>query len=486
MPGCEPRLSPFREQPAESWPLRELRRTPRRATFCAQAAGGATLFVKAFLPRRRIERWRLSRQARQEWENLQQLDRAGIPVPKPLALASARDGRLWIFQEWVDGVPWSLATDPHSLPSVRALAALLRSLHDGGLRDGDRHGGNFLLGPGQRSWAVDFHKARIGKPLRAAERVEALALLHSSLIGSMPARWRLRLLREYWGRRKGFRDFALAVESKAWQRRATSLRRKSRQCWRSGRRFEPMDWEGHRGYRRSDATAIRIQGALRAWKGGNAPAIKRGRRSAVHASAQSLPVAIKIYAHGKLASRLRSSAGWGRARRAWQSAFHLDLCGGLGARALACLEGKSSDLLVSEMLEGLSLSQALTANHGKAEGACQAVGRFVAGVHSGGLRARDLREENLVLTQSAQGWNARLIDFDGLRSTRDPARAVGDWGRLFASLPESMTGPRASMLRAYARQLYGIAHPPTVERLAQVAANAERAVRLRWEKQGKS
>lgn len=486
LPGHEARLAPFLETPATGWALEALRTTARREAFRGIARSNERFFVKRFLGKSGIERWRAAKAARQEWFLAEALRQGGARAPRSLALACDSDGGHWIFQDWIEGYPWDRGSREASRRELSGFAALLAQVHALGLRDPDRHAGNFLRDGNGESWAIDFHRARLGVPLLPQERIESLALIESSLVGALETRARARLLRE--SKPTGplcRREWILAIESRALVLRARSLRKKARKCFQENRRFSPIAWDSFAGFRRADAAAEAIENACRAWRDGRAAKIKQGQRSAVASIAAPIPLVVKSYRHEGWLATARGVCGWGRARRAWRHAFHLELCGDLGARAIACLEGPGEDLLVSQALSGgESIATAVHLRGERGRRACREVGRFLAQLHAGGLRARDLRPENLHLAWKEERWELRLLDFDGLRRKLRPGPWPQDWGRLFAALPDRSGRQKLRIVRAYARTIFGIAHRPTVRRLLREALDAERAVRERWKRKG--
>lgn len=114
----------------------------------------------------------------------------GLPVPRPLLVLAARSGPGWRaafgseqIDEGVDAARALAAADPGERARLaHRVGALLRLAHDDGLRHGDPHIGNFLVGPGEPGvWLVDLDRARLGAPPGRRTRQRQLARLRRSL-----------------------------------------------------------------------------------------------------------------------------------------------------------------------------------------------------------------------------------------------------------------------------------------------------------------
>lgn len=491
-PGAQSFLGSMASMGPEHWQLQGLRRLPHRSSYRTQSES-RPFFLKVYEPDSLWQRWKIAYQAKTEWELLHRLRAHGLSVPRPLALAQRKsDGLYWIFQEWIDAKPWDhpASQQGRNLSSLRRLGSLLRSLHACGLRDPDRHAGNFLLDGEGGSWAIDFQKARLGPPLHFEERRRALALLDAALISSLTPRERARILREYLGQSdKNFREEALAIASASLEIRGKHLRRKSARAVRENRRFEAFAAEGLHGFLRRGEDCESLAELCRNWRNGQLVSLKGGRRTQVSTSTGPSPRIVKAYLSRGLLAGLRKELGLGRARRAWMRAFHLELAKVPIAKPIALLEGPHADLLICEKIEGGETLSHVLARHTTQSDTLLSIARslaeLIARIHQGGLRARDLRGENLLVRLEGADWVVRLVDFDGLRPCRNRSRQIADLGRLGASFDKLPPRVVLHFLRSYLRASVGIASPQSVRRLAGEAAMARIQVQERWRRQGK-
>lgn len=476
------------------WTL--FRQSAHRRLWADEAS---SLFVKEFLPRRWLGSGLQTSRGRREWEILNRLWERGIAVPEPLGFEEEENGASRLLLRLLPGSPldrrrpWAPGSPP-SPEWIPSFARLVRELHDLGLRDPDRHGGNFLLGRDGRIWAVDFHKARIGSPLTLRERRRALGVLWASLLAALSPQERLLFLDRYdaSGARPSWkpREVALEVEASARKLRARRLARKSRQALREGTRFEKANLAGFEGFLRKGTSLDRVRETLRTLATLPAPQIlKRGSRTLVLSCPGDPAWVAKVYWKRSLPSKLRCRLGWGRARRAWRRAFHLELGGGRGALTVALLEGPEADLLISEEVgSGVDFARYLAevAAPKEREPAWVEAGALVAGIHLAGLGAWDLRPENLLLRAEEGRPVLYLIDFDGLGPLPSVARRPGDLGRILASFPRIPEPEFRAFLESYLVRTGPRPSPQALESFRLAVCRAAQAVRRRWQRQGKA
>jgi hypothetical protein len=179
-----------------------LRRTAQRvvARVSLGAAGDVLLKVEhnTGLEEALLALVRPSR-ARMEWTAAKALHAAGVPVPRPLALAEKRalpGRRLTVYAaRFVPGARSLLALLPRlSAEEARVLlgaaGALVRRMHDACFDHRDLHPGNLLVGPGGAGdlHVIDLHRGALG-PVSESARRAALARLVSGLpAAALPAR----------------------------------------------------------------------------------------------------------------------------------------------------------------------------------------------------------------------------------------------------------------------------------------------------------
>ncbi len=218
--------------------------------------GPEPVFVKRYhdarLPGRGLARWRDRRRARREASRLDELRRAGVPVPAVIDVREDEAGvelRLEYLagtetlRERLDGAGGAPA---HAL--ARTLGALLGRLHAAGFAHGDLHAGNVLLGQGERAWIVDAAEiTRASQSKCARDLVQAVAELREDTT----VRFRARCWIEYVRTAPHVRRAEAASLAEAIEGAARIARR------------ERVRVERDRWLRESGACALHVDGALR-------------------------------------------------------------------------------------------------------------------------------------------------------------------------------------------------------------------------------
>ena len=139
------------------------------------AAGDPALYVKRF------PRELLRDRARKEAGLLIALEKAGIPCPRLVAVASDQDGS-YVLTEEIPGVrtlDQALVQDGALVRShLDALGRLTKKLHDAGFEHQDFHAGNVLV-QGKALYVIDVHRARRGT-LSRERRLDGVAFMAMS------------------------------------------------------------------------------------------------------------------------------------------------------------------------------------------------------------------------------------------------------------------------------------------------------------------
>ncbi len=174
---------------------------PFRSVSLERDAAGRGVVVKRFHhPNFLLARFDRGR-ARSEYRALLALERARLPVPRPLDLRRGPRGwevRLEPIEDArsLDELLRERAAPGGGWPRLcAALGALLAALHASGFEHGDLHPGNVLLDGQGRPWLIDFHRARrrsrsAGSTRRARDLLAATAAAREAL----PPRTRARFL----------------------------------------------------------------------------------------------------------------------------------------------------------------------------------------------------------------------------------------------------------------------------------------------------
>jgi tRNA A-37 threonylcarbamoyl transferase component Bud32 len=265
------------------------------------------------------------------------LEAAGLPVPRPLALAERSEG--WGGVTAVYVAEWlperrtlgdELLQTDGSHAGVRAcalltrLGALLRRMHASGYDHRDLHAGNILVGPdtgpgGPALHLIDLHRGRIGAPPGARRVRSALARLLAGLraLGVEGTPRRQALLTGYLGTGE---PGAVAALDRSLDRGIETFlqhhqRRHDGDALREGPFFVRETILG-RGFRRRGADADALEQVLRqhdaALAAGDGRVLKDGRKSAV--TRHGTLVVKEARARGPWARFKRRLAPW---RLAW-------------------------------------------------------------------------------------------------------------------------------------------------------------------------
>ena len=229
----------------------------RRALKLAppESTNGPALFLKVFRKTQRkdslgsvLHRKRPRSKARLEWDALVEFTRAGLNVPRAVALGVRRKGlavreSFLILEGITDGRPlsdlfrqWEGRTDPPRKSAVLdAIADTTRRIHDAGLVHPDLYSKHVLVGNGSppEVFLLDVQRSRRYRRLTRARLVRDLAALNVTLpwrAVSRADRWRF-MLRYARGRldRTATRRLANAVEA-----RSTRMARRPK--------FRKIDW----------------------------------------------------------------------------------------------------------------------------------------------------------------------------------------------------------------------------------------------------
>jgi len=332
-----------------------LRARAFRSVVLDSREGAATVVKRFHHPHPLLARFDRGR-ARREFETLAVLERAGLPVPKPLGVRATDVG-------------WELDLAP--VPAARTLqellvsgavpaggwerllahlGALLARLQSAGWEHGDLHPGNVLVDRDGKPWLIDFQRARRVAPERArclSEVVECAAMAREQLPARVRARflaaWRAALPVELRPRLDGT-ALARAIEERARARRIERVEIGLGRWLRESSRVRRIE-QGENGvWLRRDLSPTLLESSLPDhWL------VLRGAHDELRARWLG---AARLAEHGLPVARPAAFAPGSRANRAW-AAFeparetarsHAELLQALADRRLALVHpGLESD-----------------------------------------------------------------------------------------------------------------------------------------------
>jgi len=330
------------------------------------------------------QRYRFLRsRAEQEWLALLRFEAAGIPTGAPLAVASLRAGGLveggGLLVRCLPGaVPLSekLADGPRAARLLADAGAVVRRMHDAGIRHRDLHAENLLVcGPEEGIHIIDLHSCLLRRRVSVRHRRLGLARLVQSLGHLVPADELRLLVASYGVDALGGGGLPAAWESirrRAEALERTRLRSRSKRCFIASTSFAVVRRPGSRLYharthspeeletlsREGPAALLQVEAIERGWTG--------------VAGTSSGPVRLKRRPYGFL-ERLGSLVASHPLRRAYAAGHALRVRGIPTPRVIALREKRrlgvvvESDLFTEHREDSLSIEEHLALEHGGRE-----------------------------------------------------------------------------------------------------------------------
>ena len=397
-----------------------LRHLPGRRLVFRASAGGEAVLVKLFFRRRDYRR---------ECAGLELLHAHGVPSPAIRWRYRCR-GAWLLATEFLTAAP-GLAErlETGGVESdVRAVLALLGTLHRAGLIQRDAHLDNFLICGGV-AHAID------GAGIRRACGARALRANLALLLAQFPPAWDARLheLLRACGKRED--DEALA---RAWRRaRQRRLRDYRRKCVRSCSEFVAERSWRHFTARRRDHTDAVFRALLDAPGSAvaNAPRLKDGNSATVvRVPGTALDLVVKRYNVKDWRHALRRAPRRSRAWVSWQNANVLAHLGVPTPPALALREGRWGPLrrvtyLITEASEGVPLQEWVEARGVGPVPAWlnRALFESLAALAAAGISHGDLKATNFLVEEERE--RLLLIDLDSMHLHRSRSRHRRAWRR---------------------------------------------------------
>jgi len=448
-----------------------LRELPGRRVFRARA-GGLPVIVKESVPVR--FKHRLRTYARTEAERALAVAARGVPVVRPLAWACLADGRQLLLlheeqgartlQEVVlDGALRGRAR--HDL--ARHTGELFAALQNAGIHHRDPHAGNVLVPPDGRLLFSDAKDMKPGHYPRPEERAADLArfalffLTHASRVD-------LLLFWGAYGRAAGLApDDLERLRRKVLERVPRAFRRLSiSRAKRALRRGQPVRIGEFGGVVTGDLSLKDLERIV---------ATATSLESGPHVLKQSPTgwtfgvgegLIAKVFLPKYRSRPWRDLVRGTRAERALFAAHALRHRRFQTPEILAVLRDgpppRRSILVMRRETEALPLEEVCRLlPPARAHRAATRLGRTLRRMHDWGLRHRDLKKDNLLLTRD--GSQVRFLDLDGVRQNFlrpvDWQRRARDLANLDGSLFDRSLVPTGLRLRVLDGYLGGEAPP---------------------------
>lgn len=450
-----------------AWPATGLARIKERtvrSVFRGEFAG-IPVHVKVFRADTLIDKVRdLVRRDRgaAEARNLRQAQALGLPTVEVLAHGFASEGdhlRSFVVTRTLAGSPFTFAA---AAPTQARLGALLRTLHDRGLRPGDLHPGNVVVDADGQPWLLDLTSVRHGGEPSLAERARGLAFFCQELDGGALDPRARELLRSYLaaGPMPAAFEQALVLATRRW--RAGALAAFGRRAFRSCRHTEvPARRRGRpRWHWHLPEHDVAPREACEAFANDPPPPTRSGRRGAV-------------WLQDGMVAKEREAA---KAQRLWRASYWLLFARVPAPTPLALRLHGGRGVVFTRRIPNGTLAEELArgALAGRELGAAaRSLGDSVGRLHAHGLGNRDLKFENLV--RDPRSGDVCMVDLDGIRR-RSAAESRGrgaDLGRLLAAFRAAGSPGGAAtartFLRAYLRAWRRLLQQPPARRLLRAA-----------------
>ncbi|MFQ3592419.1 MAG: lipopolysaccharide kinase InaA family protein [Gemmataceae bacterium] len=460
-----------------AWPLEPIKRTPHRDVFRVRLPG-LDVHVKHYRPdgREALRWWVRLPKAQSEYERGQMLRARGIPTLEPLAWG--RDGlhSYLVTRTLPDATPLldelqRLGEIPRDLPE--RLGRFLARCHAAGVSHADLHPGNLLLTPDGCFHLIDLHLVHVGLPLAARAALANLVLLDRWFALRASRSQRLRALRAYQAARPELsldpRDLAQATAASLRQ----LVRELDQRCRGKGRHYARIPGGLRTTLLEADAVTQVQARADALLDAPEAKVLKRSASSTViecEVLLEGQPTAVVL----KRVDATRwtdSLATWFRpdaVTRSWRMGHAMSLRGLPSPRCLAVWHvGATGYLLQEKVPQPRYLKEFLAELPAKSvqrkRDLLRQVGRLVRRLHEWGIRHRDLKAPNLLVSPArahlgprgleAPRWDGGdhlwLVDLVGARLQRQVSleRRQRDLARLAASFVDEPTLSQTDRLR---------------------------------------
>lgn len=417
----------------------------RRVVAVSSPALQAPIAIKEFLPARSRPTFAkrlvaglkgLTKQSSsdREWNALERLSAAGVPVATPLAFGRRSLGGALLVTRYVsDAKTLGAALEGYAFEQrrlLRSVGELVHHLHESGFLHGDLHIGNILIGK-KGPVLVDLQRVREVK--RPVDRIRDLAFLdfslhHLGVTQSGRLRFRIAAL--------GLGHFRVAHERQLLREigRASSTRgveyyaSRTRRVLRTGEGFASVTRDGWVGMRQEIFSEASIDAAITAHhhlvKAGGDAMIKCDHRSQVsRVQVNGDRVVVKQVVKSSLRKRFADVFRGSAAQRAWVGGHGLLLRGIDAATPYAFLERRSAGVPVESIVLLEDLSEwpriaDITPDDPSTADLPRHLLKLIVRMHRNHVIHDDLQSIHIYLRNSNGNAEPALIDLEGVRFSR--------------------------------------------------------------------
>lgn len=422
-----------------------------------------SLIIKRYRVRGRSERLKylfLPSRAAREWRALLELESAGFPTPRPLAMFEEKDGR-WLRGaglvmerlEEVFPAPDLVFADPSGEPArdelLRSCGRIVARLHRKGIAHPDLHLGNFLANPDDSSDVrlVDLHavhhKSVVGSPRRRSDLAKLIHSLGADIDRHSVRQVLLAYLEECASADGSFlgalEEEIDLVGTEARDLERIRLKSRDRRCWGTTSQFiaESKDaWRIHRRREFSpESLAPLLDGswsAVRTLREGRGEQVCEVELPTGSGTVTAIVHTLERGFFAGLFDRLVRSP----LERAWGAARRFEVRGLPHARGEALLVERrggriARTILVTEKRSGISLAAAILERSSDprareifARRAIDTIAPLLRQLHRAGIHHRDTSPENwLVESVEPVGSSILLGDLSEVHPSQRPSLA---------------------------------------------------------------
>ncbi len=405
------------------YPAEKIKENRVRTVWKITLPRHGAFLVKHYRYMKRYDRIRyrfVAEKAQKEAENLTELARRGVPVPRVVAWKRL-DGRESLFVgEFLENArPWPADPDRALLEK---LARAVRRLHDEKFYHRDLHPGNVLLND-ESICLIDFHRGYFLPYLPRRWEIKMLGMLMKGFCATNDDERVNCFVNAYAG------EDAPALQAKVRQAAgrliARQLRSRSRRCVVNSTRFAVEKRGAFTVFRRRAFSRDFIMSLLEA-DGEIAGRNHRGEVALI--THEGVDVCRK---------RVRYSTVRGYAARffparlyaAWRAGNGLlvrkvDVAEPLAYVRIIRFGSLREEFLITSQLKGyLPLGRYLAGLYGRGQNAGRAkrnaflksLAVFIAKLHGTGFRQHDLAPKNIFVREDRDSWRYRLIDLDNVK-----------------------------------------------------------------------
>jgi len=405
----------------------------------------------------------LPSKGRKEWFIAHQLQKKGLPIPKPLG---------WMEKVYRRGIQESyylseavgsgvslidLLKSKENIP-IESLAKAVRRFHDAGLFHKDLHAGNFLW-RGEDFFLTDLHRAKILSSPPLNKRLWNLAQWFHSLRSTWEENDRLVFFRKYFGEK----SITSQKEKEMFQKILTMMHRlqkrqfksRTKRCLKESTEFS-VQKEDHIFYyhRREFPLALlrnKIEEHLNlSKKNSNALVKKESGVSISILKERDQGIIVKEFRPVSFWSRFKELFRHSKGMKAWVNGNGLIVRGVATLKPLALIEERSrwgltkSFFLMEALEKGQELDRYLSNGFQdvlKKRVFIKAFAQWVAQLHKMNIYHRDMKACNILVSKNEGSWNFHLLDLEDIRLDKrvNAKELFKNFLQLNTSIPQTIT-----------------------------------------------